>query len=435
MVTLGSRMPRWLLRRRFRGAVVFLAQCAIVLTAVAVTTYAATTVQERSIRDATEQRVLDVAHSLAGLDQVQQAIGTPTAPQELQPLADLVAEASGVDYVVITDVEGIRITHPSPELRGLRVSTDPTEPLAGRVFVGTETGTIGPTLRAKVPVYRDGAVVGTASVGILESEIVADHQASIAALVPWVIAALLVGGLGATLLSAMVRRRVRRLEDEVAVLEAQRRMAHALREQTHEFRTQIHAVYGLIESGEAGAALEYIAELAPVSGTEGIAPDIADGRLRAVLAAQEEELRHGGGALVLDPLCSVPDGGLGDDDITVVANLVRNAMEASGPSGTVKVLVHADEAGVEIVVSDNGPGVPATALPHLFQRGFTTKDSEPGHDRGVGLSLVMRVVTARDGEVEVGRSEAGGARFAVTMPPPKAATAARSVPTPAGPLR
>lgn len=417
MVTANGRVRPWLLRRRFRGAVVFLAQCAIVLTCVAVTTYAATSVQERAIRDATVQRVLDVATSLAELDQVQQAIGTPSAEQELQPLADIIAAASGVDYVVVTDADGIRITHPSPELRGQRVSTDPTEPLAGRVFVGTETGTIGPTLRAKVPVFRDGEVIGTASVGILESEITADHQAGIAALVPWVIAALLVGGVGASLLSTMVRRRVRALEAEVAELAVQRRMAQALREQTHEFRTRIHSIYGLIENGESQAALGYIADLAPVSDSEGITPDIGDARLRGVLAACESEMRVGGGSVEVDPMSSVPPGVITEDDVLVLANLVRNAMEATELRGNVSVLMHADEAGVEIVVGDDGPGVATQDLPHLFRHGFSTKAGQAPAERGVGLALVLQVVQARGGAIEVGRSPAGGARFAVTLPP------------------
>lgn len=406
-----------MLRRRFRHTVVLLVQCAIVLSCVAVTTVAAASVQERQLRAATEERVLAVAQSLAELDQVQEAIGAADAAEQLQPLADLIMQSSGVDYVVITDEQGIRLTHPIPGERGLPVSTDATAVLGGEPFLGTETGTLGPTLRAKVPVYRDGQVVGTASVGILEQEIAADQRASLLALAPWVLAAIVVGIAGAALLSQSVNRKVRRLESEVAELEVQRRISRALREQTHEFRTQVHAIYGLVESGESTAALDYIATLAPVSDSQGIGADIADPRVRAVLAASAADLLDGGGSLELDPVSSVATGVLGDDDLTVIANLVRNATEATDRQGHVQVALHGDESEVEIVVADDGPGISAEAVPHLFRHGFTTK-SEPddGTQRGVGLALVMRVVTDRGGHVDVGRSPAGGARFEVRLP-------------------
>ena len=147
---------------RVRVALVVIVQCTIVLLCVLITTAVAAVVQERSLRTATAERVLDVSRSLAALDQVRAGVqaGTPAAASELQQLADLLEEAAGVDYVVITDADGIRLTHPTPGERGDPVSTDPAGVLAGEVFVGTETGTLGPTLRAKVPVYD---VVGRAS--------------------------------------------------------------------------------------------------------------------------------------------------------------------------------------------------------------------------------------------------------------------------------
>ncbi|MFN7243002.1 MAG: hypothetical protein ACK4M5_07085, partial [Dietzia cercidiphylli] len=173
-----ARYSEWLLSRRFRLLVVLLIQCAVVVTCVGLTAFAAARAQERQVREATTERVLAVARSLADLDQVRVAIGRGDAEQELQPLTELIQQASGVDYVVISDARGIRITHPVAGERGRPVSTDPSDVLAGATFVGTEEGTLGPTLRAKVPVYRDGDVVGAASVGVLESEIAADLRSS-----------------------------------------------------------------------------------------------------------------------------------------------------------------------------------------------------------------------------------------------------------------
>lgn len=402
---------------RYRGPLVLLVQCLIVIGCVAATTWAASTVQERQIRDATQERVLAVARSLSTLDQVQQAIGAPGAAAELQPLADLVAQSSGVDYVVITDADGIRLTHPTPSERGRPVSTDPAVALSGREFVGTETGTLGPTLRAKVPVRRDGVVVGAASVGVLETDIASDQRDALRALVPWTLGALVVGCLAAALLARGVNRRVRRLEADSTELDVQRRVARALRDQTHEFRTRMHVVYGLVEADDTGAALAYIAGLVPVAGDGGHGgAEIADVRLSALIGAAAVELSEAGGRLEVAPLSTVEPGVLHDDDLTVVANLLGNAVEAAG-SGRVLVFVQADESQVEVVVEDDGPGVSPAVAATLFERGSTTKAAEADHlDRGVGLALVMEVVTDRGGHVDVGRSDLGGARFSVSLP-------------------
>src|SRR5699024_12824923 len=70
---------------------------------------------------------------------------------------------------VITDDRGIRLTHPDRSKIGHRVSTSPAEALAGRESVSHESGTLGETVRAKVPIHSsaDGETVGGAvSVGI-----------------------------------------------------------------------------------------------------------------------------------------------------------------------------------------------------------------------------------------------------------------------------
>ncbi len=412
-----AQYSEWLLRRRFRLVVVLLIQCAIVVTCVGLTAYAAARVQERQGREAMTERVLAVARSLAELDQVRDAIGRVDAEQELQPLTELIQQASGVDYVVISDAEGIRITHPVPAARGRPVSTDPSGVLAGATFVGTEEGTIGTTLRAKVPVYRGGDVIGAASVGVLESEIAADLRSSLMEMAPWVLLAVLVGLTGAAGVSAAIGARVRRLEAENAELGEQRRLSRALREQTHEFRTRIHAVYGLVESGEVDAALEYLAELAPVTGTDSRESVVADPRMRAVLGAMTAEYESQGGRLEIDPLTSIDAGALDSDDVSLVANLVLNATEAAGPGGHVHVLVLADELGTEVAVADDGPGVDPQALPTMMEHGYSTK--EPGDrnaTRGVGLAVVWQIVQDRRGDIEVGRSSDGGALFTVRLP-------------------
>ena len=404
-------------RRRVRRAGILLMQCLVVLIVVAVTSATAIALQERSIRLATEERVLDVARSLAALDQVTAALLLPreAATAELQPLADLIEEAAGVDYVVITDEIGVRITHPIPDARGEVVSTDASAILAGETFVGTETGTLGPTLRAKVPIRSGDAIVGIASVGILEREIARDFETAIAGLLPFVLGSVLLGCIASALLTSVLNRRLRRLETQVTELAVQERIAGALREQTHEFRTQLHVVRGLVAQGESQPALEYLGRIVPIVGEGGAGADIADPTLRALLTALEAELAELGAELTVDPLTAVDATTIDDDELVVIANLCRNA----GESGARRVLMvmRADHEGVHLVVDDDGPGVDAAVASRIFDRGVTTKPDVTGAGRGVGLDLVRRIVSSRGGTVEVGRSTLGGARFTVELPP------------------
>ena len=392
---------------RVRLAVLLALQSVVVLVCVLATTVVAMSVQERSIRAATEERVLDVARSLVELDQVQNAVllDTDLATADLQPLADVVAAASGVDYVVVTDARGIRLTHPNPDERGRTVSTDATAVLAGETFLGTETGTIGPSLRAKVPVRAGGDVVGTASVGVLETEISRSFDEAVGGMLPWVAGSIVLGVVLSGLLTAALRRRVRRLEADAREMETQRRIAGALRDQTHEFHTRLHVIRGLVAEGETGEAMTYIGGLAPVA--SGLSID--DPALRSLLEGLSTE--HPG--VRVDPASLVPRGGIDDDVLTVVGNLVRNAVEAAGADGRVEVLVLAGDERLTVDVADDGPGVAPADRARIFDRGVSSKAAA---GRGVGLDLVRRIAGARGGSVTVGRSAAGGARFTVEIP-------------------
>jgi two-component system, CitB family, sensor kinase len=86
----------------------------------------------------------------------------------LQTLATEIQQRTGVLYVVITNNQGVRLSHPNRDELGKHVSTDPTEALAGHEVVTRETGTLGPSVRAKVPILAPNSnrVVGMVSIGI-----------------------------------------------------------------------------------------------------------------------------------------------------------------------------------------------------------------------------------------------------------------------------
>src|SRR4029453_5330439 len=118
------------------------------------------------------------------------------------------------------------------------------------------------------------------------------------------------------------------------------------------------------------------------------------------------------------------DPALATDVITVLGNLVDNAVDVS--EGTERASVHIvvnDGDGLTITVSDSGPGVPEHLRESIFARGVTSKPDVPG-GRGIGLALVRLVTAQHGGTVEVSDDPSGGAKFVVRLPVGTAAVSA-----------
>jgi len=104
----------------------------------------------------------------------------------------------------------------------------------------------------------------------------------------------------------------------------------------------------------------------------------------------------------------------------VVVNLLDNAVKYTPPGGSVTLsVVAAPNVGKAVLeVTDTGIGIPAGALPHVFERFFRVdkaRSRELG-GAGIGLSIVKAICTAHGGQVEVVSEEGRGARFRVLLP-------------------
>jgi len=196
-----------------------LLQVLIVCVTTVATGLVAGALQERSIRDSYQDRMQAVALSVARLPAILEAMDDAEPSLVIQPIAEVIRKASDVTYVVVTDADGIRFSHPDPARIGEMVSTDPSVPLSGEIYVGTQTGTLGTSWRVKVPIFDGDAIIGTVSVGILESELSADFQGNLFWLVLAMVASAIIGVFGAAWVTAIVRRRIYRLEPgEIASL-------------------------------------------------------------------------------------------------------------------------------------------------------------------------------------------------------------------------
>jgi two-component system CitB family sensor kinase len=110
------------------------------------------------------------------------------------------------------------------------------------------------------------------------------------------------------------------------------------------------------------------------------------------------------------------------DLVTVVGNLVDNALEACAAGNHIELGFGIDGGFVRVTVADDGDGIPADQLERVFQAGVSSKVSadDPSavgyRRRGIGLALVRRTVLRAGGTVTAGRSELGGALFTVELP-------------------
>ena len=108
------------------------------------------------------------------------------------------------------------------------------------------------------------------------------------------------------------------------------------------------------------------------------------------------------------------------DQITqVVINLILNAEQAMRATGagqniTVSTQQSKTDSGVEIVVEDDGPGIPPNIRHRVFEPFFTTK--EVGDGTGIGLVLCHRIIQAHEGRISVAPGRHGGLVFRIFLP-------------------
>lgn len=210
-----------------------LLQALIVFLVTLATGIVAGTFQENALREAYKDRMQAVAQSIAALPPVLDAFDDRDPSSAIQPIAEVIREASDLAYVVVANADGIRYSHPNPDRIGEEVSTDASIPLSGGIYVGTQTGTLGTSWRVKVPIRdEDGEVIGTASVGILESELNAEFLSNLTWLISAMLAAAVLGVFGSAWVTSVIRRRIYSLEPHqiAALVKNQETTLHRLSE-------------------------------------------------------------------------------------------------------------------------------------------------------------------------------------------------------------
>ncbi|MFD6437733.1 ATP-binding protein [Streptomyces venezuelae] len=481
--------------------------------------------------DQAMRRALAIAQTTAAQPRIAEDLSAsrPTPDGPVQEAAERIRRASGAEYVVIMNKEGVRWSHTDRGQIGKVVSTDPSDALAGRDVMEIDNGTLGRSARGKVAL-RDagGEIVGAVSVGIEYDSVRARLVHAIPGLLAYAGGALGVGALAAYLISRRVQRqtrdlafsdisallaereamlhgiregvvaldrvgRIRLLNDEaqrllglgtevlgqpldealgagrttdvlagrvtgtdlltvrgqrvlvanrmptddggaVATLrdrteleqlgrelDSTRGLIDALRAQDHEHANRMHTLLGLLELEMYEEAAEFVGEVAGAHRVtaEQITEKIHDPLLAALLVGKATVAAERGVALSVPSDTALPDrlvdpGGL----VTIVGNLVDNALDAAAGTrhARVEVDLRAEGRTVVLQVRDSGTGVAAEQRETIFTEGWTTKEPPAHGRRGIGLALVRRLAERQGGSAHVGEAPDGGAEFTVVLP-------------------
>ncbi|ADG80174.1 sensor histidine kinase [Tsukamurella paurometabola] len=199
------------------------------------------------------------------------------------------------------------------------------------------------------------------------------------------------------------------LQGVLGELDSVRAFAEALSAQAHENANRLHAVVTMIELGRGDDAVEVAtADLAASQGLIDRLATAAEPAVTALLVGKIADAAAAGVELTVAEGAELGGGPLDASEmLTVLGNLIDNAVDAAGPEGWVEISGGPDETGWALAVADSGAGMDPAEFERARTRGYSTKDASGRvHGRGLGLALVDRLVRRYGGSITATRNPA-----------------------------
>ena len=135
--------------------------------------------------------------------------------------------------------------------------------------------------------------------------------------------------------------------------------------------------------------------------------------LKNCLAALKQLLEDRQIKVTLDVPAALPNVALDANQIQqVFFNLIKNALEAMRDGGSLAIALDADDHDVSVTVRDDGMGMTAEQLAHLFEPYRTSKEK----GTGLGLMITKRIVTAHGGTIAAESAPGEGTTFTIVLP-------------------
>lgn len=206
---------------------------------------------------------------------------------------------------------------------------------------------------------------------------------------------------------------MRKLSDE---LSGTRYMLDTLRFFNHEFMNKLHIILGYLQTGQTQQAMQFIMNTSTVSGQaiRETADCVRVSRLCALIIGKMMHASELGIVLRVsrDSYCREEDLLIpAEDYATIIGNLLENAIEelshAQSENKEIKLSVYCRPDCNIVVCEDTGNGIPPDLIPHLWEKGMSSK----GDNRGVGLYLVHQLVQDHNGIIELETEPGEGTSF------------------------
>lgn len=202
-------------------------------------------------------------------------------------------------------------------------------------------------------------------------------------------------------------------------IDERRRAVEALRSQAHEFMNKLHAILGMVHLECYDQLTGYVKMIARQYQDEGgfASRQIKDPVLAGFLLGKYYRARELGIELSVSEDSFLPhlnDPELSHELVTIVGNLVDNALDAVEDSNCNQVSMHfaSTEGLIRFEVRDKGSGISDELKERIFAKGFSTK----ADNRGFGLFLVLRSLERFQGTIEVVSTVEQGTHFIVNIP-------------------
>jgi signal transduction histidine kinase len=210
---------------------------------------------------------------------------------------------------------------------------------------------------------------------------------------------------------------------------------------SHDLRTPISGLRAMVEAVDEGVVDDpetlrtYIGEMRRAVHTLGqlvddlfelvqleagaIAAETRRARLEAVVVAAVDACRGDALEKRLQVQTSLGDAGqhLCSPRLTrVVQNLLQNAIRHTPADGAVRVEARLDAGRLEVVVADEGEGIPPSQISRVFEPFWRGDAARATPGAGLGLALARRITQALGGDISVDSPSHGGTRFAIVLP-------------------
>jgi sensor histidine kinase regulating citrate/malate metabolism len=370
---------------------------------------------QENVREQMSRNVQNTAAVIASMTDIQQEIGKPNGADKIQEIVEKIRLKTKVQFITVMDMEGIRYSHPIPEKIGKKFTGRDEERCLkeGQTYVSQGEGSLGYSLRAFTPIYKEGTQVGAVSVGILIGDLNKEFFNVLKRFVPYIAIGLVIGIIGSIILAYNIKKTIFGMEpNEIAwklkikqmaeALTGFKEMAWNLRAQNHEFMNKLQTISGLIQLEEYDKAVEFIQHTSRARNEliRTLSDNIKVAPLAGLLLSKYNKASEAKVDFCIDDdsyISKLPSCISEDEVICVVGNLIENSLEAVMGREAARIIFRIIESDdkVKIEVSNNGAPIPEEFGRKIFERGSSTKEGF----RGFGLNNVKQIIDRVGGQI------------------------------------